>query len=249
MIYFLLCAYNEEQNISNVLNDIKKVFSDEKFCIVLVNDGSTDKTEEIAYNTACSAGVYLPLKILSHEKNLGLGIALKTGFKYIFKNCSLSDITITLDADNTHPIEFAKKMVEKVQAGSDIVIGSRYCPGAKELGVSFTRKFLSRILSTVMSFIFKHPKIKDYTSGYRAYKMQFLLKLKEIYSEKLLTETGFPAATEILLKSLPLNPEIEEVPITLRYDLKKGKSKIKFLPTIIAYLKLILKLKFLPNFS
>jgi len=244
MIYFLLPAYNEEKNIVEVLRNIKENFSDDEYCVVLVNDGSTDKTEEVAKSVMAD----LQLKILSHEKNLGLGRALKTGFEYILENISSENaqnegVLITLDADNSHPIDLCKKMIEKARAGTDIVIGSRYCPGAAEIGVGFTRKLLSRMASLIFSIFLRYPKIKDYTSGYRAYRLAFLSKMKKTYSEKFITERGFSAGTEILIKSFTLRPKIEEVPLILRYDLKKGKSKIRILPTIFAYLKLLLKLK------
>ncbi|MFN3966942.1 MAG: glycosyltransferase family 2 protein, partial [Endomicrobiia bacterium] len=175
----------------------------------------------------------------------GLGKALKTGFEYILSNCSPQDIIITLDADNTHPIETSKKMVEKIQAGADIVIASRYCPGAGELGLGLIRKTLSKIASFVFSIFFAYPEVKDYTSGYRAYCARILLKMKNFYSENFITEIGFPAGTEILLKSFIFKPKIQENSLVLRYDLKRGKSKIKLLSTIFSYLKLILKLKFL----
>jgi len=171
MNYFLLCAYNEEKNISCLINEIRKNFKYE-FKILVVDDGSTDNTlfelERIKSND---------LIVLKHNKNLGLGCALKTGFLYIFEKLNLDDKDniITMDADNTHPVELANLMVEKIKDGKDIVIASRYQKNSRQLGVPLIRKFLSFLARIILKILFYHPSIKDYTSGYRAYAENFYL--------------------------------------------------------------------------
>jgi len=238
MIYFLLAAYNEQDNIAGVISDIGENYGDVPFKIILVDDGSTDETFAIAKNSALK----FPgcLAVIRHEKNSGLGAALKTGFDYLFKVIQPDDIVLTLDADNTHPIYISKAMVEKTMGGAGIVIASRFCKGGKEIGLSLFRKILSRLAARFFSVLFGYPGITDYTCGYRAYSGKLLQELHNVFDDRLITQTGFAAGTEILLKSLALKPKIEEVPLALRYDLKKGKSKIKIIKTAVAYLTLIL---------
>ena len=241
MIYFLLAAYNEQDNIAGVISDIGANYGNVPFKIILVDDGSTDETFAIAKNSALK----FPgcLAVIRHEKNSGLGSALKTGFDYLFKVIQPDDIVITLDADNTHPLYVSKSMVEKTMGGAGIVIASRFCKGGKEIGLTLGRKFLSRLARGLFSIMFPYRGLKDYTCGFRAYRGDLLIKLHKTFGDKLITQTGFPAGTELLLKSLALKPAIEEVPLALRYDLKKGKSKIKILKTIRAYLEMTLSLK------
>ena len=238
MIFFLLPAYNEEPNISAIIKEIKHFFKPEEHQIILINDGSTDKTAQIARDTDSK------IKIISHQINKGLGTALKTGFDYILGIIAKNDVLITLDADNTHPIELSKALIESVKTNnSDIVIASRYCGSGKEIGLKYYRRIYSFLAGLIFSIFFKYPGLKDYTCGYRAYKGSFLIKLREKYGKNFITETGFPAGTEILLKSLQLKPFVTEIPLILRYDLKRGKSKMKVLKTILSYLKLIFKTK------
>jgi len=71
-----------------------------------------------------------------------------------------------------------------------------------------------------------------------------LIRLKESFGSNIITEKGFTATVELLLKCISINSDIYEVPLILRYDKKKGKSKIKILRTILQYIILIFRLKF-----
>lgn len=237
MNYFLLCAYNEAENILKVIKDIEKNFRYE-YKIIIVNDGSTDSTEQLI-RTLSSFGKNIVL--LTHKKNLGLGRALKTGFFFILKNNLLSgsDTIITLDADNTHSVEIANLMIEKFLENKDLVIASRFIKGAKELGVPCYRKFLSLAASMILRIIFPYPNIRDYTCGYRLYSGRVLLEAYKYYKEDLITERDFVCQLEILVKLLKLKPQTCEVPIILKYFLKSGKSKLKIVKNIISYLKFI----------
>src|SRR3989339_318808 len=238
MIYFLLPAYNENDNLSEIFKSIKSNFDPGTFKIILVNDGSTDGTGQTAANSG------LPVTVISHAKNKGLGAALQTGFSHAFEVLKENDILVALDADNTHPIEITKSMVEKINGNNaDIVIASRYCGGGEEKGLKYYRKIYSLFAGLMFTFFFKYKGLRDYTCGYRAYKGEFLMKLRQKFGAGLITETGFPAGTEILLRSLGLKPVIMEVPLILRYDLKKGKSKMKVFRTILAYLRLVYRIK------
>ena len=243
MNYFLLCAYNEEENVDKLISDIEQNFSGEEINIVFINDGSTDRTKEKIEGYIPR----LPVVIINHEKNLGLGKALNTGFSYLIKNISPEDCIITLDCDNTHPLQLAKSMVKKLSR-FDIVIASRFCNGGDEIGLSPLRRILSRCAKIVFRSIIGSG-ISDWTSGYRAYRGDIILRWENLFRKSLVEESGFTATVEILLKLLKLSPKICEVPLVLRYDLKKGKSKIKILLTVFQYLSLIYRRKILYNNS
>lgn len=234
MIYFVLPAYNEERNISAVLGGIRDVFANEKYRVILIDDGSEDNTKEIAIKLSQN----IPIHIVEHRKNLGLGRSLKDGLLYLLPFLNEDDVVITMDADNTHPVEVSKKMIKKMP-GYEIVIASRYSGGA-EIGVSLFRRMLSKTSNLVLGFLFHRRGLRDYTSGYRLFRGNLLKKLYQMYGENIICQKGFGATTELLLRCLKFKPKICEVPLPLRYDLKKGRSKMRVLKEIFSYLRLIL---------
>jgi dolichol-phosphate mannosyltransferase len=237
MIYFLLCAYNEEVNIEYVINSIRQKIKNYK--IVVVNDGSTDNTKYVLEKLFSNDMV-----VINHQKNLGLGFALKTGFEYIIPKLTLQDVVVTLDADNTHPVEVVHHMIQKFQEGCDIVIASRYCLGGEQLGVVWYRKLLSFTAKILLKILFPYQNIKDYTTGYRLYCSKILFQAYNEYKEKFITQKNFVVQLELLLKLLKFNPKIDEVPLKLLYYKKYGKSKLKIVKNILSYLDFIIKFMF-----
>jgi len=240
MIYIFLPAYNEAEGLKNLLENISQVLRNYVYKIILVNDGSTDATEKIA----CSFQTFLPIEIINHAGNRGLGEAFKTGMKRILRDLESQDIVVTLDADNTHPPSLIPQMVTKISKGLDLVIASRFCPEGKEIGLKFLRRLFSRGACWLLKLFFPYPEVKDYTSGYRAYLGELLTEATNSYGEELVTAKGFTVMAEILIKLRKFRPKVAEIPLILRYDLKKGKSKIKILRTIAQYFRLILKYRY-----
>lgn len=236
MNYFLLCAYNESKNIVKVIENIRKYFKYE-YKIIIVNDGSTDDTEFQIKKQVRESEIVL----LNHKRNLGLGAALRTGLLFILNNSMLKakDTIITLDADNTHPIEIANVMVKKIFENNDLIIASRFTKGAIQLGVPLYRKLISLSARCILKIIFPYPGLKDYTSGYRAYRGSLILTAYNYYKKDIVKERNFVVQLEILVKLLKFRPKIYEVPINLKYFLKYGKSKLKIVKNIISYLNFI----------
>lgn len=238
MIYVLLAAYNEGDGIEVLLRKIGQVL-EKNYQIVLVNDGSSDNTKNIAEKMASE----LPIKVVNHPQNSGLGEAIKTGLNEIVHKMQVDDIMVALDADNTHPPELILVMQEKIHEGADVVIASRFCRGGKEIGVSVLRKILSRGAKMFLQALFSFSGVNDYTCGFRAYRGSLLKKAYEHYQTHLVTESGFVSTVELLLKLKRFNPKVVEIPLVLRYDLKSGKSKIKIWRTILRYFQLLNKFK------
>lgn len=234
MIYFLLCAYNEEINIEYIINSIRQQIKNYK--IVVVNDGSTDNTKHVLEKIFSD-----DIAVIHHQKNLGLGFALRTGFEYIIPKLTLQDVVITLDADNTHPVEVVHHMIKKFEEGYDIVIASRYCIGGQQLGVVWYRKLLSFTAKILLKILFPYQNIKDYTTGYRLYSSKILLRAKNEYKERFVTQKNFVVQLELLLKLLKFKPKVSEVPLKLLYYKKYGKSKLKIVKNIISYFNFIIK--------
>jgi dolichol-phosphate mannosyltransferase len=244
-VYVMLPAYNEEASLEKMMGRIQPVMNagSIRYQVVIVNDGSTDKTLEVAQRLSKS----FPIQIMNHERNKGLGAAINTGLSKIRDLSRPGDVIITMDADDTHPPDLIPIMIEKLQGGYDLVIASRYVEGAQEVGLSFRRKVLSRGASTLLKALFPIKGLADYTCGYRAYRADMVKKAFANHGEMFVREKGFTAIVEILLKLRNLNVTACEVPLILRYDQKVGASKMPVMKTILRYGTLIVHNLFTPR--
>lgn len=198
MIHLILPAYNEEKAIGKLIERVSNLNkkSSTGISVLVVNDGSTD-------NTVSSLDCFkkkISIEIISREKNGGLGQALKTGILYLLPKLNNDDILITMDADNTHDPFLIPLMLDKISEGYEVIIASRFKSGSKEIGVPFTRRFFSKSAKFIFTFLFPISDVKDYTSGYRAFKVSFLKKAVEKYQNSLIKEKGVVCMVELLLK-------------------------------------------------
>lgn len=239
-ICIVLPAYNEQDALIPLLKSIENWQQNlnNKVKVLVVNDGSTDDTE----NTALQFKNTLDIEVLNNSINSGLGFTLKKGLKHA---CNVlnndDDVVVTMDADNTHHPDLISEMLKQLKDGADLVIASRYQKGAKVIGLPLFREFLSIGVSWLFRIFQNYRNVKDYTSGYRAYKVGFLQKSFTAYGDGLIVQKGFSCMAEILLKLIKLKPSIGEVPLILRYDAKIGESKMKIVKTIFETFKLVLQ--------
>ncbi len=252
MLFVLLPAYNEERALPILLADLETTCAKLAHRIIVVDDGSTDGTLEVlkSFANQCEN-----VDIVEHGQNLGLSQALKSGFhrilafraedfdKQMYENKSISDVVITMDADNTHPTDRILLLCAQIETGADLVVASRYAPGGEQFGLKFGRKLLSWGAGKVMQFFFPLDGIQDYSCGYRAYRLNLLQKGFRVYGEKLIENCSFAGMVELLLKLAPLCSKISEVPLQLHYERKEGVSKMKIWTTIWGYVQVIYCLK------
>lgn len=237
MIHILLPAYNEALALPPLLEAISDVQwpDGEAYKVVVVDDGSTDGTVP-----ACRAKWDdMPIEVICHGRNMGLGSAMMTGLRHCLSKSGEGDAVIALDADNTHSPSLMPSMIRALRAGSDVVIASRYAEGGAEIGLTPSRKLMSRGASTMLRVLFPIRGARDYTCGYRAYSSGILERGFQAYSERLIEETGFVCMAELLIKLGAIGARVSEVPLVLRYDLKAGASKMKVARTIGRYFKLV----------
>ncbi|RMG44014.1 MAG: glycosyltransferase [Candidatus Dadabacteria bacterium] len=232
----MLPAYNEEQDLPELL---KALFEKQSgfltpLQVVLVDDGSSDSTIEVAE----AFKDHLQLEILKHPVNQGLGAALNTGIKHILKN--YQGIMVIMDSDNTHDPCHIPELEKAIQSGYDLAIASRFVKGAQVIGVPFYRRILSNGASWLLRLSFPYKGVKDYSSGFRAYSIK---RLKDALKSRGLDEfklsRGFESMLELLLILRAAGLNATEVPLVLRYDLKQGESKMPVFTTVFRYLKLI----------
>lgn len=241
MIYIFLPAYNEEKSIPALFANITRTCDSNKitFSIVIVDDGSTDATASLAEQYSHT----MPVTVLKHTRNRGLGKAVQTGLSYIISKAGPDDLVVTMDADNTHDPHIMLSMIQKAEQYIDVVIASRYVPSGENRGVSLFRKILSRGSSFLLHVFFPYKHVTDYTSGYRLYRASILKKAYAHYGDTFITQHGFACMAEILINLMFISAAIREVPLVLRYDLKSSKSKIKIGQTIMQYIVFIIKTK------
>jgi dolichol-phosphate mannosyltransferase len=240
MIIIVLPAYNEQDSIRLVLAKIRELQVKKNMDIqtIIVDDGSVDGTIE-------NARLEMPeVRIVSHVVNKGLGEAIRTGIVTAVNVSQPGDVIVTMDADDTHLPALISKMVDRLDEGCDVVIASRYQPGARVVGVPFIRQVLSLGASWLFRIAYPVEGVKDYTCGYRAYRASVLRSSMEKWGDNFVTQSGFSVMVDILLKLSKMNIVFSEVPIILRYDQKPGLSKMNIKKTVLQTLVLLLKYRF-----
>lgn len=236
-VRLMLPAYNEALSLPSLLDRIELLKKTElkELQLLVVNDGSTDNTLKIVKDRQ--------LNVIDLQPNQGLAGAMRNGIEASVNELSEDSILITMDADDSHHPNLIPSMLDKINEGADIVIASRYQKGSKVIGLSRFRVFLTQGAGILYKFFAPVKGVKDYTCGYRAYRVSFLRKMLEHYGDGFIEQDGFACMGEILLKSKRFHPRIEEVPMVLRYDRKKSSSKMNVFHSIRQTLQLIFSTK------
>ncbi|MHB8174844.1 MAG: glycosyltransferase family 2 protein [Nitrospirota bacterium] len=241
MIYVILPIFNEAACIESLITKIKNALSIARlsYKIIAVDDGSKDDSPQILRRLAD----YIPMAIITHNINRGLGETLRDGFEYAAEISDDRDIIVSMDADGTHEPSVIWPMLQKLNEGYEVVVASRYAKGGGGRGLSFKKFFFSRTANLLMKVFFPVHGLRDYSCGYRAYRASSVKKAIAILGNNFieLKGLGFAATPEILVKFIRLGTKITEVPFILRYDLKEGKSKMVIYETTVGYFILIAK--------
>ena len=182
-LLMVIPAYNEEDNIVRVVNTIKERYKEYDY--VVVNDGSTDHTSKRCHKNG--------FEIIDLPVNLGLAGAFQAGLKYAYQK--KYDCVLQFDADGQHKPEYIKDMLEKLEQGYDIVIGSRFINKRKEHSL---RMVGARML-TVAIKLTTGKRIADPTSGMRMFN-------------------------KAMIKEFAVNMNYGPEPDTISYLLKQGAS-------------------------
>jgi dolichol-phosphate mannosyltransferase len=238
-VLVVLPVYNEEANIGQLLEHIDEHLTDSLIAhrIVAVDDGSADRSSQIL-EEYCQRQ---PMDVYRHPVNQGLGATIRDGLLFASKIADDNDIIITMDADETHSPGLMFRMVRMIREGHDVVIASRYQRGAVVRGLVLHRRLISWVASILMQVVFPIPGVRDYTCGYRAYRADVLKAAMTKYGESFVDQQGFQCMVDILLKLRRMPLIFGEVPMILRYDFKKGASKMRLFRTASNTLRLMVK--------
>ncbi|MTD10598.1 glycosyltransferase [Acinetobacter sp. YIM 103518] len=210
----VLPAKNESGAIGTTISKILNLkLVDE---VLVINDGSTDNTAELAQKAGA--------RVISHPYSKGNGSAIKTGAR----NAS-GDIIIFMDADGQHDPQDIPKLLEKIHAGYDLVVGARQKGSQASVGRGIANKFYNNLAS----YMTEH-KVEDLTSGFRAVKAD---KFREFLY---LLPNGFSYPTTSTMAFFRAGYSICYVPIHASQRI--GKSHIKPLRDSIRFFLIIFKI-------
>jgi glycosyltransferase involved in cell wall biosynthesis len=237
-VFVVIPAYTEAQNLSSLLPHIADVLckAGRDFQIVVVNDGSRDNTRGVAEDLAGLMAV----RVISHPTNLGVGKVFLTGLHAATESARADDIIALMEADSTNDPELLPEMIRRIDAGDDVVIGSRYEKGGRYHKFPPKRLMLSLAANAGVRALFPIRGAKDYTIFYRAYRAAVLQRGFAVFSDNLIETRTFVCNAELLIKLNHVWPlRVSEVPLVYRYDLKKGKSKMPIKKTIREYVSFV----------
>ncbi len=239
-VLVVLPAYNEEENIGELLDQIQFALEEDSktdYKVFVINDGSVDNTAAIVLERAKT----MPIDLFTHPVNLGLGATIRDGLYRAVQASNPKDIIITMDADATHNPGLILRLFRMIVEGHDVVIASRFQPGARVIGLAWHRKLLSYTASIIFRITYPIKGVKDYTCGYRAFRADVLQSAMKEYGDKFVDQDGFQCLVDILLKLRRRKLLFGETPFILRYDQKGGMSKMNVSRTIKNTLILIVK--------
>jgi glycosyltransferase involved in cell wall biosynthesis len=213
-VLVIVPAYNEEGSIGGVVEDLRENFPGGD--IVVINDGSTDRTSVAANSTG--------VQVIDLPYNLGIGGAMQTGFLYALRGGY--DVAIQFDGDGQHNAkEIPKLLTPFLEGRADLVVGSRFLFEGG-FASSIQRRLGSKILSFVVSGIVR-SRITDTTSGFRVYGKKAIAFFASTYPE------DYPEV-EALILAHKKGLEIEEVPSEMSPRMA-GKSSIT-IPRAVYYM-------------
>jgi glycosyltransferase involved in cell wall biosynthesis len=214
-------AFNEERNIGRVLDELRAL--DPGLDVVVVSDGSTDRTAEVA----SSRGAY----VIRLPFNLGIGGAVQTGFRYAWEEGY--ELAVRLDGDGQHDPGELRVLVAPVVAGeADLAVGSRFVEGGGYRS-SAARRIGIRLLARVVSLIARQ-RLTDTTSGFQACNRRAI----SVYAADL--PHDYPEV-EGMVMAIKHRIRLVEVPVTMR-EREHGRSSIGTLASIYYMIKILLAL-------
>lgn len=222
-ILIIIPAFNEEMNIVRVVEGIRAEYS--QYDYIVVNDGSSDNTALVCQDHG--------FELINLPVNLGLAGAFQTGLKYAY--IKGYDYAIQFDADGQHKTEYIDTILQEIERGYDIVIGSRFVTKKKPFSL---RMFGSNMISLAMKLTTRKT-IKDPTSGMRMFDKAMIKEfaLNMNYGPE-------PDTISYLMKQ---GATVSEVQVEMDERLE-GESYLNFSRSMIYMLRMLISILFIQTF-
>jgi dolichol-phosphate mannosyltransferase len=226
----VLPTYNEAANLPPLLQQLEVALAalDRPSRVLVVDDGSDDGSGAVA---TAHAGA-MQLAILRHPTNQGLGSALRDGLGHVLDSGNDDDIAVVMDADDSHPPALIAALVAALDAGADVAVASRFRRGAQLVGIPPLRRVLAQGASLLLAGLAPVPGVRDVTGGFRAYRVGALRRVAARRGGILVGVDGFACMVDLLLALHDSGARCVEIPIELRYDRKRGASKMPVWQTV-----------------
>lgn len=207
-VAIVIPALNERANLEQLLPRL------ESYQVYIVDDGSTDGTQQICSN-------WSNVNLVERHRRMGLVSAIMEGFRKLPVDCRYA---VVMDSDFSHDPSYIPELLRTaVNADADLVVGSRYVSGGKN-GDSFGRRIISLGGNIAFRSTFS-AKVKDATSGYRVYSSRAIEFLLESNIHEPISPS-YAGQIDILRRLLGANYKVAEHPIVF-YKRNEGKSKLK----------------------
>jgi len=212
-VLVIVPTYNERENLPLIVDRVRKAVPHAH--LLVADDNSPDGTGQIADDLAAADD---HVHVLHRPGKQGLGAAYLHGFSWGGEHGY--DVLVEMDADGSHQPEQLPSLLERSEAGADLVIGSRYVTGGTVRNWPASRLFLSRGANLYTKLLLGIP-VRDATAGYRAYRTTTLAKLDlgEVTSQ------GYCFQVDLTWRAVQAGLRVEEVPITF-VEREIGASKM-----------------------
>ncbi|RJL35372.1 polyprenol monophosphomannose synthase [Bailinhaonella thermotolerans] len=212
-VLVIVPTYNERENLEPIVGRVRAAVPEAH--VLVADDNSPDGTGELA-DAMAEADDHV--HVLHRPGKQGLGAAYIAGFRWGLAEGY--DVLVEMDADGSHPPERLPAMLERLAAGADLVIGSRWVRGGRVANWPLRREILSRGANTYVKLMLGLP-VHDATAGFRAYRAATLEKigLDDVESQ------GYCFQVDLTLRTVRNGLRVAEVPITF-VDRVRGASKM-----------------------
>lgn len=216
---FVIPAYNEEKSITDTLSRLEATLATFSIPteIIVVNDGSTDRTGELAMQ-------FEAVQVINHPINIGYGNSLKDGIRK-----TRYEWVGIVDADGSYPIEDIPLLVREMEKGFDMVVGAR--ANSHEID-RFTKRIFRWLFKRIVR-ILNDSRIQDPNSGFRIFRREIVMRLSPFLCGT------FSFTTSLTILTTGLYYFVKFVPV--QYAKREGKSKVKHFRDSIRAMQFILQ--------
>jgi len=216
MLSIIIPAKNESAGLGLFLGSLRGKYPDAE--IIVVDDGSSDQTPELAVVAGC--------RVVRHPYSKGNGAAIKTGARH-----ANGDVLVFMDGDGQHRSEDIPKLIEKLEGGFDMVVGARDASGQANRHRGMANGFYNRLASWMVGH-----EVRDLTSGFRVVRRDKFLEF--LY----LLPNGFSYPTTITMAFFRAGYSIAYEPIAVQQRMQGTESHVRLWRDGIRFLLIIFKI-------